>query len=93
MIKIIIILLNFAINCRFLSDTRVIALVQAGMQANRLASAIDCAGNITNFTENHASKSFFFSQDSKDMCSLIFVCHKTDVSGKHPIRENNTYRA
>ena len=76
MIKIIIILLNFAINCRLVSDTCAIALVQAGMQANRLASTIDCAGNITNFTENHANKSFFFSQDSKEMCSIIFVCHK-----------------
>ena len=50
-----------------------IGLVQAGKQANQLARMIDCAGNITNFTINCASKSFFFSEDSKEMCSLIFV--------------------
>ena len=50
-----------------------IALMQARMQANQLANAIDRAGNITNFTENCASKSFFFSKDSKKTCSLISV--------------------
>ena len=47
--------------------------MQAGKQANQLACTIDCAGNITNFTANCASKSFFFSEDSKEMCSLSFV--------------------
>ena len=73
MIKIIIVLLNFAFKCRLVNETRAIALVQTGTQANQLASAIDRAGNITNFTENRASKSFFFSQDLKATCSLIFV--------------------
>ena len=46
----------------------------------------------TNFTENRASKSFFFSEDSKETRSLIFVSViKKGVSGKHPIRENNMY--
>ena len=48
-------------------------LVQAGTQANQFASAIDCTSNITNFTENHTGKSFFFSEDSKETCPLIFV--------------------
>ena len=91
MIKLIIVLLNFAFKGRLVNETCVITVVPAGTQANRLASTINHAGNITNFTENGASKSLFFSQDSKETCSLIFVCHKKGVSGKHPIRENNTY--
>ena len=58
---------------RLVSETRMIVLVQADMQANQFASTTDCAGNITNFTENHAGKSFFFSEDSKETCPLIFV--------------------
>ena len=73
MTKTIIILLNLAFKCRLVNETRAVALVQAGTQANQLASAIDRTDNITNFTENQASKSFFFSQDSKETCSLIFV--------------------
>ena len=46
--------------------------MQADTQANQSASAIDRTGHITNFTENRASNSFF-SQDSKETCSLIFV--------------------
>ena len=66
--------------------------MQAGTQANQFASAIDSAGNITNFTENRAGKSFFFSQDSKEICYLIFVSDiRKGISGKHPICENNTY--
>ena len=45
---------------RLVNETRAIALVQAGTQANQFASAIDRADNITNFTENRAGKSFFF---------------------------------
>ena len=70
MIKTVIVLLNFAFKCRLVNETRAIALVQTGTQANQLASAIDRTGNITNFTENRASKSFFFSQGSKETCSL-----------------------
>ena len=73
MIKLIIVLLNFAFKCRLVNETRAIALVQAGSQANQLASTIDRIESMTNFTENPASKSFFFSQDSKETCPLIFV--------------------
>ena len=59
--------------CKLVNETCAIMLVQAGMQANQLISTIDCANNITNFIENRTSKSFFFYQDSKEMCSLIFV--------------------
>ena len=52
---------------------RSIALVQASTETNQLASAIDRAGSTTNFTENRASKGFFFSRNSKETCSLIFV--------------------
>ena len=45
-----------------------IALVQGGMQANQIASTIDRAGNITNFTNNRMGKSLFFSEDSKEVC-------------------------
>ena len=73
MTKTVIVLLNFTFKCRLVNETRAIMLMQAGTQANQLASTIDCAGKITNFTKNDTSKSFFFSQDSKEMCSLIFV--------------------
>ena len=73
MIKLIIVLLNFAFKGPLVNETCAITFVQAGTQANRLASTIDRAGNITNFTENCASKSFFFSQNSKETYSLIFV--------------------
>ena len=58
---------------RLVNETRMILLVQAGMQTNQFASMIDCTGNIIHFTEDCATKSFFFSQDSKETCSLIFV--------------------
>ena len=54
------VLLKFAFKCSLVNETHVIALVQAGMQANQLAGTIDCAGNITNFTDNRASKFLFF---------------------------------
>ena len=59
--------------CKLVNETRAIALIQAGMQANQFASAIDCTGTITNFTENRAGKSFFSSDDSKETCPLIYV--------------------
>ena len=40
MIKTIIVLLNFAFKCRLVNETCAIALVQAGMQANQLASVM-----------------------------------------------------
>ena len=58
---------------RLVNETHTIVLVQAGTQANQFDSVIDCAGNITNFTENRTGKSFFFSEDSKETCPLIFV--------------------
>ena len=70
MIKIIIVLLNFAFKCRLVNETRAIALVQAGTQANQLASVIDRAGNITNFTKNRTSKSFFFFLKTQKRCVL-----------------------
>ena len=59
--------------CRLVSETCAIVLVQAGTQVNQFAGTIDPAGNITNFSKNCAGKSFFFSQDLKKTCSLIFV--------------------
>ena len=91
MIKTIIILLNFAFNCSLVNETCTIVLVQAGMQANQLTSAIDCAGNIINFTESHTGKSFFFPQDSKETCLIFVSIIKKGVSRRYPICENNTY--
>ena len=77
---------------RLVNETRAIALVQASTQANQFARAIDRAGNIINFTEIHAGKSFIFCQDLKETCSLISVSLiRKGISGKHPICENNTY--
>ena len=62
------------------------------MQANQFANVIDRAGNITNFVGNHGGKILSFSQDSKETRYLIFVSViRKGISGKHPIRENNTY--
>ena len=70
MIKLIIVLLNFVFKCRLVNETHAIALVT---HTNQLVSAIDRPGSINNFTKTRASKRFFFSQDSKETCSLIFV--------------------
>ena len=59
--------------------------MQAGTQTNQLASAIDHAGNITNFTKKWCKQKFIFSQDSKEKCSLIFA------SVIKNIRENDSY--
>ena len=91
MIKIIIVLLSLAFKCRLVNETSEIALMQAGKQANHLTSAIGRAGNITKFTENRASKIFFFSRFKRDLFFNFCVCHKKGVSGKHSIRETNTY--
>ena len=69
-----------------------IVQVQAGMQANQFASIFNRTGNITNFTKNCAGKSFIFSHNSKEACSLIFVSViRKGVSGKHPIHKKNAY--
>ena len=66
--------------------------MHACTQSKQFASAIDRTGNI-NFTENRIGKSFFFFfQDSKETCSLIFVSViRKGTSGKYSIRENNTH--
>ena len=58
---------------RLVNETRTIVLAQAGMQANQFACVIDHTGNITNFTENHTGKSFFFPQDSR-LKNYVLVC-------------------
>ena len=64
-------------NTRIVNETRVIVLVQARTQASQCASVIDCAGNITNFTEICAGKSFFFLPRLKGDLFLNFcVSHK-----------------
>ena len=88
----LIVLLNFAFKCSLINETSTIAPLQTGTQTNQLTSPIYRTGNITNFTKNHASKSFFLSQDSKEMCSLIFVSAiKKGVSGKHSVSKKDTY--
>ena len=58
---------------RLVSETRAIALVQTGTQANQFASAIDCANNITNFAENRAGNSFFFPLKTQRRPVLKFL--------------------
>ena len=60
MIKLIIVLLNFGFKWRLVDETRTISLVQAGTQANQLASAIDRVGNITNFLKTQKRRVFYF---------------------------------
>ena len=61
------------ISVRFVSETHTIVLVQAGMQTNWFVSAIDCAGNIADFTKNCAGKSSFFLKTQKRFV-LKFLC-------------------
>ena len=62
---------------RLASKTCAIALMQAGFQANQFASIIDRTDKITNFTKNHARKSFFFFRRLKRDFHLNFcICHK-----------------
>ena len=60
-----------------------IALVQGGTQVNQLANAIDHAGNITNFTENRRSRSFFFFHKTQKRRVNFGVCHKKNVYQKN----------
>ena len=67
MIKTISLLLNLAFKCRLVNET---------LHSCRLAHRQNNwsrTGNITNFTNNCTRESFFFSQDSKETSSLIFV--------------------
>ena len=59
---------------RLVNETRTFVLMQASMQVNQFASVIDCAGNITNFTENHAGKTFFFFFFQKTQKRLVLKC-------------------
>ena len=59
MIKTIIVLLNFAFKCRLVDETRAIAIEQAGMQANQLASAIDRRQHNKFYRKSHKQVSFF----------------------------------
>ena len=70
MIKTFIVLFNLAFKCRLVSETSRSCRLER-KQSNGPARLI--AQATRNFTENRASESFFFSQDSKKTCSLIFV--------------------
>ena len=73
MIKTIIDLLNLAFKCSLVSETSWLHLCRlARRQIIWPVRLIMQATYITNFPRNRKSKSFF-SQDSKEMCSLIFV--------------------
>ena len=61
---------------RLVDETCGIALMQEGMQANQFASAIDQRGNIRNFNDNRAGKSFFFLKTQRDLSLNFCVCHK-----------------
>ena len=61
---------------RLVDETCAIVLMQAGMQANQFASAIDRGGNIRNFTDDRAGKSFFFWRLKSDLSLNFCVCHK-----------------
>ena len=60
MIKLIIILLNFAFKWRLVSETHAIVLEQADTQADQLASVIYRAGHITNFLKTQKSRVLYF---------------------------------
>ena len=85
----IMVLLNFAFKCSLVNETSTTALVQAGTQANQLASATDHTGKHSKFHQkSHKQRFLFFLKTQR---RHFCVCHKKGVSGKHPIHENNTY--
>ena len=85
-------LIELCLKYRLVNEICAISHVQPVMQANQLAIAIDRTGNKTNFTENCASKGFFFfSRLKRDVFFNFCVCHKKGVSVKHTIHANNTY--
>ena len=59
---------------RLVNENHATVLVQAGMQGDHFARAIDCAGNITNFAKNHAGKRFFFSRLKGGLFLNLCVC-------------------
>ena len=59
-------LLIWYISVRLSNETRTNVIVQAGMQANQFASAIDCAGNMAIFT----------TRLKRDLSLNFSVCHK-----------------
>ena len=65
MFKAKLFFLASTLNPKLVNETRTIVLVQAGTQANQIASAIDCAGNITNFTEIAQAKVSLFLKTQK----------------------------
>ena len=81
MIKTFIVLFNLAFKCRLVNET---SRVQAGTQANQLASAIDRAGNKKFYRKSRRRKFLFFSRLKKDVFFNFCACHKKSVSGKHP---------
>ena len=66
-------LLIWYISVRLANETRTIVILQAGMQANQFASAIDCAGNMAIFTKNCCGKISFFLKTQKRL-GLKFFC-------------------
>ena len=60
-------------NCqnRFVNKICAIMLVQAGMQANPFASAIDLAGHITKLTENFRGKRLFIKTQRRLILKLF----------------------
>ena len=56
----IIVLLNFTFKWSLVNETCPIALVQAGTQANQLASTIDYTGKITNFLKTQKRRVLYF---------------------------------
>ena len=91
MIKTNIVLLDFTFKCRAVNETRAIVLVQACTQANNLATQLIAQATsqiLPKITEANIS---FFPGLKRDVFFNFCVCHKKVVSGKHPIRENNTH--
>ena len=52
--------LIYTVSIRLVNETRMIALVQAGTQANQFASTIDCTGNINKFYRKSLRRNFLF---------------------------------
>ena len=58
----IIVVLTFAFKCRFVNE---ITLMQPGMQANQLASTINCAGNNKFYRKSCKQRFLFFLKTQK----------------------------
>ena len=66
--------LIYTISIRLVNETRMIALVQAGAQANQFASTTDCTGNVNKFYRKLLRQNFLFFLKTQRRLFLKTLC-------------------